>query len=108
MSSLIRKIYFFRPKFESENKKHDKKQEWQQAKLFDENEDDRKDYIREALVFDKARFNISTCDFLKMDLCCKRFWSLKNLRDSVSNRKVLNYRLGNEELNKELDLGRIL
>ena len=56
----------------------------------------------------KAKFQMHTFDFIYAAICCKCFYSKKKLRDSVSDRKILNYRLGAEKINKELDVGVIL
>ena len=64
--------------------------------------------MRKAISAKKAKFRMSTIDFLWLYLRCKFCARNKDLRNSVSNRKILNYRKGEEKLNKELDIGVIL
>ena len=71
-------------------------------------EDENNKKIRKLINYQKATFKMSTMDFLLNDLLCKCCWPKNSLRNSVTNRKILNYRIGEEKLNKELDIGHIL
>lgn len=51
---------------------------------------------------------MTTCDFLRHDICCKFFCPSNSLRNSVEDRKIINYRAGERKLNKELDIGVVL
>ena len=73
-----------------------------------EDDDWRKNVLRGTFKYEKAKFKWSTLDFIWKYLCCKCLKAKKNLRNSVFDRKVLNYRKGMDKLNKELDVGVIL
>ena len=51
---------------------------------------------------------MSTCDFIWHDLCCKCCAKRSSLRETIFNRKVMNFRMGIEKLNNEMDIGSIL
>ena len=64
--------------------------------------------MREILTAKKAKFRITTFEFIWHFISCRCLCNRNRLRNSVTNRKVLNYRMGNEKINKELDIGVIL
>lgn len=56
----------------------------------------------------KANVKVNTCDIICGNLKCFCCFSNKGLRNSVAGRKELNYRLGEDQINKELDIGVIM
>lgn len=57
---------------------------------------------------EKAKFSFSTLDIFKSYLYCTCCIPKKVLRQSIFGRKVLNYKLGNEIINKDLDIAKIV
>lgn len=64
--------------------------------------------MRKALNSKKAAFKMSTFEFMKHDLCCMCLKPRSKLRNSVPDRKILNYRMGLDRINKEMDIGVVL
>jgi hypothetical protein len=55
-----------------------------------------------------AKFKYETCDILKTVFCGGLFFPRSHLRKSVSGRTLLNYQLGEELIDKDLDLANII
>ena len=61
------------------------------------------------LIRDKrARFDFKTTDILKAMCCLRYFHSRGTLRKSPSGRVILNYKLGLEKIDKDLDISNII
>ena len=150
MSSLIGKLFHFRPKFQIEMKKSKKnkkekgkkkKSRYTEIDSIDPVErmkseyqlnSDHKESLKEPnwedeferkedpimakekkamrhLIRDKrARFDFKTTDILK-SMCFCRYWQPRGtLRKSPSGRVILNYKLGLEHIDKDLDISNII
>jgi hypothetical protein len=61
------------------------------------------------LIRDKrAKFNFKTTDILKSICCCRYYQTRQTLRKTPSGRVILNYKLGLEHIDKDLDIGNII
>lgn len=137
MSSLIRRLYYFRAKYPGELKK--KKKDDNQppvkkvtaVKFRDDDEDNRAAYLfkkayaaeeeakktgkfqlidalKEALGKNRARFDYLTCNVLKYYFCCRIVMSNETLRNKEKYRGDLYFNRGLAALNKEFDVGYII
>ena len=64
--------------------------------------------MRRIILAKKAEFRFSTRDALWGLICCKDIFHRDTMRDTIFNRKVLNFNKGVEKMNKELVIGVVL
>jgi hypothetical protein len=62
----------------------------------------------ELLYQKRAKFRYATCDIIKANLCCISNIPRSILRKYLWGRPVMNFQLGLELMNKELDVGNII
>jgi len=64
--------------------------------------------MRKLISDRRAKFSYATMDILKSVLCCIQLFPLRILRKSIKGRTVMNYKLGENQIDKEIDLGNIV
>jgi len=64
--------------------------------------------MKKLIAEKKARFRFKTMDILKSLICCTYIFPRERLRKSASRRIILNYKLGLEHIEKDLDIGNII
>ena len=64
--------------------------------------------IKNLIRLKKAKFNFATLAILKSLFCCSTLKSRASLRKTVWGRKVMNFKRGEEKIDKEMDLANIL
>ena len=59
---------------------------------------------------ERAKFNFATCDIIKSMVCCLAFCPIGWLRRRkiLSSRTIMRYKQGEEKIDKELDISRIV
>ena len=69
----------------------------------------KKNKIKKLVRQDRAKFNFATCQILRMLLGCKYSCGReRDLRKSTWGRTVLNFRNGEQKIDKEMDIANIL
>ena len=56
----------------------------------------------------KAKFTLTTIDIIRSFITCTICMPRQLLRKSIFGRKILNFNLGNEFINKDLDIAKIV
>lgn len=56
----------------------------------------------------RAKFRYTTCEIIKANLCCIQRLPRSILRKYLWGRPVMNFQLGLELINKDLDVGKII
>lgn len=64
--------------------------------------------MRELIVEQRARFSYKTLDIFKSLFFCTYFKSRSSQRNTIWGRTVMNYKLGIEKIDKEMDLANII
>lgn len=64
--------------------------------------------MRHLIRYKRAKFDFKTTDILKSMCCCKYWLPRGTLRKSPSGRVILNYKLGLEHIDKDLDISNII
>lgn len=62
----------------------------------------------DLLLEKRAKFRYATCDIIKANLCCIQNFPRTMLRKYLWGRPVMNFQLGLELINKDLDAGKII
>lgn len=64
--------------------------------------------IRKMIKEKRAKFNHATMDIIRSIICCKYCMPNNFLRKYRTTRTVMNYKLGIQRIDKEMDIGNII